>query len=326
MTGSETLIAAHGLSVEFKIGGGLFSRRRTLGAVRAVTLDIRRGEVLAIVGETGCGKTTLARTLLGLQTPTAGEVLFDGEPLSGLDRRSIARFVQPVFQDPYSSLNPRKTIASIIALPLIVHGGTTAEERRARVTEIMERVGLSSRLIHSYPSQLSGGQRQRVAIARALIAQPRLVVCDEPTSALDVSVQAQILNLLQDLRLEFDLTYVFISHDLSVVQHIADRIAVMYLGRIVEIGPAAEVFGQARHPYTAMLLSSALPPDPDHRLPEIAWDGGYPDPTDPPSGCHFNPRCPQAMERCRAHAPMPVRVSRSDVACHLYSDAQTAVA
>ncbi len=322
MSTNGHLLQARDLAIEFKVRGGLFRPARRLGAVNHVTLDIRAGEVLAIVGESGCGKTTLAKALLGLQPPTSGEVLFEGQPLSHLNRRSIARLVQPIFQDPYSSLNPRKTVENIIALPLLVQGGSSAADRSKKVEEAMQLVGLPIRLIHAYPSQLSGGQRQRVAIARALITHPRLVVCDEPTSALDVSVQAQILNLLQDLKHEFNLTYVFISHNLSVVQHIADRIAVMYLGRVVELGPAAEVFGEARHPYTQLLLASALRPDPDQRLPDPSLDGEFPDPTAPPPGCYFHPRCQQVMEVCRKQQPQLIGVGSSDVACHLYNQAR----
>lgn len=320
----STLVAVAGLGVDFRLGGGLFATPKVLRAVDAVSLEIQRGEVLAIVGESGCGKTTLAKAILGLRPPTRGEVSFEGQPLASLGRRAISRLVQPVFQDPYSSLNPRQTVAAIIALPLIVQGKTRTGERRAMVEEMMANVGLPRRLANAYPSQLSGGQRQRVAIARALITRPRLIVCDEPTSALDVSVRAQILNLLQDLRRDFDLTYVFISHDLSVVHHIATRVAVMYLGRVVEIGPAEAVFDKPRHPYTQMLLGSVLPPDPDHALPELTADAGFPDPMNPPAGCHFHPRCAHAMDVCRAHAPQPIGVSGALVACHLLASGPTA--
>jgi peptide/nickel transport system ATP-binding protein len=314
----EPLIACRDVGRRFDVGGGLFGRRRTLDAVDGVSLEVFRGEVLAIVGESGCGKTTLARMMLGLLAPTAGEIAFDGRPIGG-DRRAVARRVQPVFQDPYASLNPRKTVGAIIALPLAVHGIGTAAERQAKVEEMMALVGLPRRLIHAYPSQLSGGQRQRVAIARALVMRPDVVVCDEPTSALDVSVQAQILNLLQDLRERLGLTYVFISHDLSVVAHLADRVAVMYLGRVVELGPAAQVLGAPRHPYTRALLASVLTPDPRLGLPDVQLGRGYPDPLNPPSGCRFHPRCPEATAACAAVDPPPRRDADGMVACHLYA-------
>jgi peptide/nickel transport system ATP-binding protein len=316
---TEPLVAMRDVTVEFRRGGGIVGRPSVLRAVDGVSLEIAHGEVLAIVGESGCGKTTLARVLLGMQRPTAGDVLLDGRPLRSLGRREIAHIAQPVFQDPYSSLNPRQTIASIISLPLIVEGRATGQERRRRVGEIMERVGLSRRLANAYPSQLSGGQRQRVAIARALIALPRLVVCDEPTSALDVSVQAQILNLLQDLRREFELAYLFISHNLSVVHHIADRVAVMYLGRVVEVGQSERIFGSPAHPYTRMLLSAALTADPDRPLPAIEGDGSLADPTNPPPGCHFHPRCEEAMPECRISRPPTLETAGREVACHLYA-------
>ena len=302
----------------FRVGRGLIARKRTLHAVDGADFAIRRGEVFAVVGESGCGKTTLARMMLGLLAPTSGGVVFDGTPIAAAGRKEVARRVQPVFQDPYSSLNPRKTLASIVSLPLKVHGIGDAGERRARVDEMMALVGLPRRLLYSYPSQLSGGQRQRVAIARALVIRPEIVICDEPTSALDVSVQAQILNLLQDLREQFNLTYVIISHDLSVVEHIADRVAVMYLGRIVELGSAEQVFECPRHPYTQALLKAVLTPDPGLGLPDLGLGSGFPDPLDPPPGCRFHPRCPQATETCRAVPPVPVGDRDGMIECHLF--------
>jgi peptide/nickel transport system ATP-binding protein len=318
------IVTMRDVTVEFRRGGGLVRQQSMLRAVDGVSLEIAHGEALALVGESGCGKTTLARVLLGMQRPTTGDVTLDHRPLTSLARREIAHIAQPVFQDPYSSLNPRQTVASIIALPLIVEAKATGSERRRRVGEIMERVGLSRRLANAYPSQLSGGQRQRVAIARALVALPRLVVCDEPTSALDVSVQAQILNLLQDLRREFDLAYLFISHNLSVVHHIADRVAVMYLGRVVETGPVKQIFDSPAHPYTRMLLSAALTPDPDRPLPAFDGDGSLADPTAPPDGCHFHPRCSRSMAQCRVTRPAMRTIDGSEVACHLYPSAARA--
>lgn len=306
------------VSRTFMIGKGLLSAKLPLRAVDDVSLKVNRGEVLAVVGESGCGKTTLAKMLLGLLPPTDGDIILDGTPISEVGIKDIARKVQPVFQDPYSSLNPRKTISSIISLPLVVHGVGSSEGRKARVEEYMGLVGLPKRLYHSYPNQLSGGQRQRVAIARALIMEPGIVVCDEPTSALDVSVQAHILNLLQDLREELNLTYVFISHDLAVVEHLADWVAVMYLGRLIEFGRAADIFSEPQHPYTQALLESVLTPDPRKGLPEIALGRGLPNPLHPPSGCYFHPRCPQRINECESQSPS-LRPDRDRlVACHLY--------
>lgn len=303
----------------FDVSKGVFSRKQQLRAVQNLNLTIRRGEVLAVVGESGCGKTTLTRMLLGLLPPSEGEILFEGTPMSGINRRALARRIQPVFQDPYSSLNPSKTIGSIIASPLVVHGVGTATEQRRRVAEIMEMVGLPQRLLHSYPSQLSGGQRQRVAIARALVMKPEILLCDEPTSALDVSVQAQILNLLLDLGRELELTYLFISHNLAVVEHIATRVAVMYLGRIVEFGTTAEVFDSPRHPYTRALLDSALTPEPGLGLPPVSMLGReFPNPLNPPSGCAFHPRCPAAEARCSRVQPMETWDGSRMVRCLLY--------
>jgi len=318
------ILECRGVGRFFAISGGAFAPRRYLRAVDNVDLAIERGEVLAIVGESGCGKTTLSRMLLGLLPVTSGEIFFNGTPIHAIDRAAIARRVQPVFQDPFSSLNPRKPLASIIALPLEVHHIGTREERRRRVEELMELVGLPRRLLYVYPSQLSGGQRQRVAIARALAMQPEIVICDEPTSALDVSVQAQILNLLQDLRRELNLTFVIVSHNLAVVEHMADRVAVMYLGRVVETGPTAQIFAEPRHPYTQTLLQSVLTPETDRGLPEFALGPGFPNPLDPPTGCAFHPRCPKAMPECARSRPELCAQGDAQVACHLYDAALTA--
>jgi peptide/nickel transport system ATP-binding protein len=258
--------------------------------------------------------------LLGLQKPTGGEILFDGEGIARLDRIALARRVQPIFQDPYSSLNPRKTVGAIIALPLRVHGVGESAQWRRRVEEMMDLVGLARRFRDLYPAQLSGGQRQRVAIARALIMKPELVICDEPTSALDVSVQSQILNLLQDLRAELGLTYLLISHNLAIVEHMATRVAVMYLGRIVEEAETATLFAAPRHPYTKALLESVLTPEPGLGLPDIGLGGSFPNPLDPPSGCAFHPRCPRAMAVCRSAVPRAIAEGGAHVACHLYDE------
>jgi peptide/nickel transport system ATP-binding protein len=309
------------LTKEFRVGRKWYSNGQPLRAVDSVSLSLRRGDVLAIVGESGCGKTTLSRLMLGLQQPSAGEIFVGGEPLTNVNRKVFARRVQPVFQDPYSSLNPRKTIGEIIRDPLQIHKIGTNAEQIAEVEAIMERVGLARRLIHSYPSQLSGGQRQRVAIARALVIKPEIIICDEPTSALDVSVQAQILNLLQSLREQMNLTYLFISHDLSVVEYMADYVAVMYLGRIVEAGPAAEVLRAPRHPYTRALLSSILTAEPGLGLPDLNLGRGFPDPLNPPNGCRFHPRCIEALDKCAIVPPRRLVNGSELIECHLHDTA-----
>ena len=314
------VLECDGVTRLFKVKKGLFEAAATLRAVDDVSFAVREGEVLAIVGESGCGKTTLARMLLGLLPPSGGTIRFAGRPMEEVGRSEIAARVQPVFQDPYSSLNPRKTLGQIVGLPLAVHRIGTEAERRDRIARIMELVGLPSHLVHAYPNQLSGGQRQRVAIARALAIEPGIVVFDEPTSALDVSVQAQILNLLMELRRTLKLTYVFVSHDLAVVEHIADRVAVMYLGRLVELGDTGTIFEDPRHPYTETLLRSILTPDPSLGLPPGPTGGEFPDPLDPPSGCRFHPRCPKAMDVCGAVAPEAETDFPGLVECHLYNE------
>jgi len=317
------MIRATGVTRTFTIAGGFLKPRRLLHAVNGVDLAVERGEVLGIVGESGCGKSTLARMLLGLIPATGGRITIDGVDIARLSRLKLARRLQPVFQDPYSSLNPRRTIAAIVALPLEVHGIGTAAERRRRSIDMLERVGLPARYAASTPGQLSGGQRQRVAIARALVMQPEVVICDEPTSALDVSVQAQILNLLLDLRREFDLTYVFISHNLAVIEHVATRVAVMYLGKVVEQADTATLFRNPRHPYTRALLASVLTPEPGLGLPETGLGLAFPDPINPPAGCTFHPRCPQRMAHCSVQVPTARTDAAGLVACHLYPAAPT---
>jgi peptide/nickel transport system ATP-binding protein len=295
-----------------------------LQAVNGVSLTVHKGEVLGLVGESGCGKSTLARMLLGLLPATHGVIFFDGALLDTFDRHALARRIQPVFQDPYSSLNPRKTVGSIIELPLRVHRIGDRGSWPSEVKGMMERVGLSPRLYGNYPGQLSGGQRQRVAIARALIMRPEVLICDEPTSALDVSVQSQILNLLQDLQKELALTYVLISHNLAVVEHIATRVAVMYLGRVVEEGDTLQLFRAPRHPYTRALLDSVLTPEPGRGIPDTHLGTAFPNPLAPPSGCAFHPRCQHIMPACRAVQPPPLRSADGYVECHLYQVGETA--
>jgi peptide/nickel transport system ATP-binding protein len=316
---SGPLVEARDVTCTFQVSVGMLKPKRPLHAVSGVSLSIRPGEVLGLVGESGCGKTTLARMLLGLQAPTSGEIRIGGASSRTLARRQTAALVQPVFQDPYSSLNPRKSIGSIIALPLRVQRDPNPATWRARVEAMMEKVGLARSLYDNFPSQLSGGQRQRVAIARALINGPRLVICDEPTSALDVSVQSQILNLLQDLRRDLGLTYLLISHNLAVVEHMATRVAVMYLGRIVEEAGTEAFYRAPRHPYSEALLKSVLTPEPGLGVPDTHLGAAYPNPLDPPSGCRFHPRCPRAMPHCKTQAPQPVPTGSGFVECHLYS-------
>ncbi len=286
-------------------------------AVDGVSLSVPHGAVLGIVGESGCGKSTLARLILGLLPASAGTILVDGASLGSLDRRARARLIQPVFQDPYSSLNPRHRVRDIVGLPLRAQG---VRDREAPVLDMLARVGLDQDMAARVPSELSGGQRQRVAIARALVLRPRIVVCDEPTSALDVSVQAQILNLLAELRAALGLTLVFISHNLAVVEHIATEVAVMYLGRIVEHAPVDELFATPRHPYTRALLASVLTPDPTLGIPDPGLVEIPPDPANIPTGCSLHPRCPIAEPRCAVERPAGRRSAGRLVECLLSAD------
>jgi len=320
---STPLLELRDVQVHFPIQSG-FVFRRTTGAVKAVdgvSLSVRRGEVLGLVGESGCGKSTLARAILQLVPLTGGSIRLDGRDLAACAPDELVRLrrgLQMVFQDPYASLNPRLTVSAALAEPLLVHRICSRSEVDARVAELMRRVGLAPRFAHKYPHEFSGGQRQRIAIARALALEPKVIVADEPVSALDVSIQAQVLNLLSALCREMHLALVFIAHDLSVVKHISDRVAVMYLGKIVELGPAAEVIERPRHPYTRALVSAipAARPDGQPAPPRLVLPGEPPSPINPPAGCAFHPRCPYAQAECRAAVPplMPDGPAR-EVAC-----------
>jgi len=307
-------IEIHHAEKLFRQRTGTFSAAREVRAVDGVSLAVPPGACFGIVGESGCGKSTLARLILGLYPPSAGEILIDGRSLASMQRRERARLIQPVFQDPFSSLNPRRRVRDIVGLPLAAQG-VGAKEATPRVHAMLERVGLSVEMADRLPAQLSGGQRQRVAIARALVLHPRIVICDEPTSALDVSVQAQILNLLTGLRRDLGLTLLFISHNLAVVEHICDEVAVMYLGRIVERAPTDALFRAPAHPYTKALLASVLTPEPGLGIPDVGLGDSYPDPANIPPGCRFHPRCPVALESCTITAPPPRELADRSVEC-----------
>jgi oligopeptide transport system ATP-binding protein len=322
----EALLDVRDLVMHFPLTRGIIIQRK-VGAVQAVdgvSFDVKHGETLGLVGESGCGKSTTGRAILQLYKPTSGEVIFKGKDLTTLnsgDMRKMRRHLQMIFQDPYASLNPRMTVGNIVSEPMQIHNLVPKKERTQRVQELLETVGLNPYFANRYPHEFSGGQRQRIGIARALAANPDFIVADEPVSALDVSIQAQIVNLLEDLQERFGLTYLFIAHDLSVVKHISDRVAVMYLGKIVEMAGRNELYADPLHPYTKALLSAVPIPDPviEKRRERIILSGDVPSPINPPSGCHFHTRCPYAMEVCRQVDPVLAEQGNGHrVACHLY--------
>ncbi|HEY8908936.1 MAG TPA: dipeptide ABC transporter ATP-binding protein [Desulfosporosinus sp.] len=320
---TDTLLKVENLQKYFPIKKGILVQRHVgdVKAVDGVSFDIRRGETLGMVGESGCGKSTIGRTILRLLEPTKGKVTFEGKilnDLSGEEMRKMRSQMQMIFQDPYASLNPRMRVGDIIGEPILIHGISKRAEREKRVRKLLDVVGLSPYHGARYPHEFSGGQRQRIGIARALSVNPKLIVCDEPVSALDVSIQAQVINLLEDLQSEFNLTYLFIAHDLSVVKHISDRVVVMYLGKMVELSDSEELYRNPLHPYTIALLSAIPVPDPTVKKDRIILKGDVPSPVNPPSGCRFHTRCPRAQGICMEQDPEFKDVGNGHyVACHL---------
>ena len=324
---SQPILTVKDLKVHFPVKKGILSRTRGyVYAVDGVSFTLKKGETLGIVGESGCGKTTTALAVLDLVSPTHGQVYFKGKEITGFaglkpaEKMVLRKQLQIIFQDPYSSLNPRMTLNAILGMPMKLHGLYPGKARRERVEYLLERVGLSPEHGSRYPHEFSGGQRQRIGIARALSLDPEVIICDEPVSALDVSIQAQIINLLMDLQEEFDLSYIFVSHDLAVVEHVSDRIMVMYLGKIVESAPYQELYSNPLHPYTQALLSAVPVADPRERVLRIGLKGDVPSPLRPPSGCAFHPRCKLCAEKCEQEAPELIEHSQDHwVACHMCS-------
>ena len=318
-----SILWAHSLKKYFPVYGGLFSRAtEQVKAVDDVSFSVEPGEILGLVGESGCGKTTVGRMTIRLIEPTEGRIFFEGTDISLLSRKKMAQLrprMQIIFQDPYSSLNPRFTVERIIGEAMLIHGFANRENLRERVGSIMNKVGLSPRYMRKYPHEFSGGQRQRIGIARALALNPSYIACDEPVSALDVSIQAQIINLLQKLQQEENISMLFISHDLNVVKHLSQRTAVMYLGKIVETAPTAILNLGPAHPYTQALLAAKPNPDPKKRSKRLILTGDVPSPLHPPAGCHFHPRCPQVMDHCKTDVPKTIQLGdKHTVSCHLY--------
>ena len=322
---SEALVSVKNISKTFSANKGMFGKKKFVHAVNDVSFDIMPGETFSLVGESGCGKSTTGKLIDHLITPDQGEIWFQGKDISKIsdnEMRSLRSEIQMVFQDPYGSLNPRMKVQDLIGEPLLIHTNMTAGERLKKVHELLGVVGLSPSHGERYPHEFSGGQRQRIGIARALTVQPKLIIADEPVSALDVSIQAQVLNLLQQLQKDYNLTYLFISHDLSVVEMISDRIGVMYLGTIVETAPKKELYANPRHPYTRALLSAVPIPDPEKKSSRIILQGDLPSPSNPPSGCLFHTRCPHCTEKCKCERPQPVEIAPGHIVkCH-YPDIQ----
>ncbi len=298
----DLVLEVNNLGKHYAVGGPL-SKKGTVKALAGVSFTLRKGETLAVVGESGCGKSTLAKALMQIEQPSFGDVTIDGKSSSSLSGKEFRQKIQMVFQDPYSSVNPRKKVGQIVAEPKVINGGGSAESLRGEVQELMRTVGLRPEYIDRYPHMFSGGQRQRIGLARALIMRPDILICDEPVSALDISIQAQVINLLMDLQNEFALSYIFITHDLSVVRHLADNVMVMYLGKVVEVGPRDSIFADPKHPYTKALLSSTPSVYEDVSGEEIILQGELPSPLSPPSGCAFHKRCPWVQDNCRSDSP-----------------------